>query len=288
MIVVRLIGGLGNQMFQYGIGRHLSIINDTDLGLDISGFEYYKLHKYSLQHFDIKAQILNQPMSHQIYDPLRIKSKIKNIFSYEKKYRIVKELHFQFDPEYKKITDTTYLDGYWQCENYFVDIKQMILKEFSVKTELKAKNLEIANIISSNNDAIGLHVRRGDYVSNERTNKVHGVCDLNYYNRAITELLKTVDNPRFFVFSDDPTWVADNIKLKHETHYINHNDATTNYEDLRLMSLCNHNVIANSSFSWWGAWLNPNPNKKVICPKNWFAEDNSRARDICPNDWIKL
>ena len=133
--------------------------------------------------------------------------------------------------------------------------------------------------------SISLHIRRGDYVSNI----AHGTCDLSYYRKAVEYFINLYGkNLEIFAFSDDPSWVKNNLKLPVNINFITHNYSDNNYEDLRLMSCCNHNIIANSSFSWWGAWLNTNPNKIVIAPKLWYANQKIENRDITPKDWLRI
>ena len=139
----------------------------------------------------------------------------------------------------------------------------------------------------SQTNSVSLHIRRGDYVSNQKTNQTHGTCDLDYYQRCITEIEKEVENPYFFVFSDEIEWVKENLKINHPAEYVDQNTGDKSYEDMRLMSQCKHNVIANSSFSWWGAWLNSYPDKIVFAPKRWFASDKHNTKDLIPEGWKK-
>lgn len=143
------------------------------------------------------------------------------------------------------------------------------------------------DIIKSCN-AVSLHIRRGDYISNATTNTIHGTCNLDYYKRAVEYIKKNSVSPIFFIFSDDIDWVKDNLHLNEKHYYIDWNNADTNYEDMRLMSLCKHNVIANSSFSWWGAWLNNNPKKIVIAPQKWFNDSKLNTFDVIPEKRIKI
>lgn len=279
MITVKLIGGLGNQMFQYALGRHLSIKNNCDLYMDINEFETYKLHKYSLQHFQIKENFL------------KLEDVPKKSFFDRFKFLntgVTQERKFNFS---KNILDTkapNYLEGYWQSELYFNEIRETLLKDFEVEKPLTGKNLEVFEEIKDV-ESISLHIRRGDYVSNQQTNSFHGTCSLNYYKRALDYISdKKPDNLNIFAFSDDPQWVKENLKTEIPIRFVDHNDADTNFEDLRLMSLCKNNIIANSSFSWWGAWLNQNSEKIVIAPQRWFNNDKVDTSDVVPNSWIKI
>ena len=135
---------------------------------------------------------------------------------------------------------------------------------------------------------MSLHVRRTDYVQNALTNKIHGVCDQDYYASCVRYIGDQVSNPHFFIFSDEPQWAKDNLMFDFPMTVVDCNDASRNYEDLRLMSTCKHNIIANSSFSWWGAWLNSNPNKIICAPKQWFTDSTRNTKDLIPSNWIRL
>ena len=136
-------------------------------------------------------------------------------------------------------------------------------------------------------NSIAIHVRRGDYVSVESVAQTHGVCSLNYYRRAIDFVTHKVENPQFFIFSDDPEWVSEHLSTGYPTSYVIHNGPEEAFQDLRLMSLCQHQIIANSSFSWWGAWLNKNAEKIVIAPRRWFL-DKRNTSDMCPENWNRI
>jgi hypothetical protein len=269
MIIVRLIGGLGNQFFQYALGRHLAERHKTTLKVDISPFEEYKLHKYSLWAFNIQENFASAE------DIKAVTSK--------------KERHFHFDSDVLELCDNVYLQGYWQSEQYFKDIPELICQEFSVKTTLAGRDKELARLIGSC-EAVCVHIRRGDYVPKTYSDQIFDACELGYYLESIKTILSQVRDPHFFIFSDDPEWARDNLKLSYPTILVDHNNASKNYEDLRLMGLCKHNIIANSSFSWWGAWLNPNPHKKVCAPKMWFNNNvrNLDSKDIIPSSWIQI
>jgi hypothetical protein len=184
----------------------------------------------------------------------------------------------------------TYFNGYWQNERYFKVIEDIIRKELMFSQVPSGKNASEVNIINSTHNTVSLHVRRGDYVSEVSANKTHGICGLEYYYKALDLLKYRLGDLNLYIFSDDINWAKGNIDFLGNKVFVDWNDDNTNYEDLRLMSLCKHNIIANSSFSWWGAWLNLNPNKIVIAPKKWFADPikNEEARDIVPDSWIKL
>lgn len=159
-----------------------------------------------------------------------------------------------------------------------------------IKIEPSAINLQILKEIKTNNQSVSLHIRRGNYVNVESVNKVHGTTKLNYYYEAIKAIAKICEQPVFYIFSDDINWAKENLKLSYKHVYIDHNSAKKDYEDLRLMSACKHNILANSTFSWWGAWLNVNKEKIIIAPREWFAdpEKNKESESIIPKTWVRL
>lgn len=287
MIIVRISGGLGNQMFQYALGRHLSHIHGTLLKFDISGFKSGNLRRYALGCFKIDAEIA----SSQEVDILTASQPgiVDRLFHNKPKpakSHIVEGKSFQFKPNILKTPDNIYLDGYWQSEKYFKGITEIIRKEVSIKTEQTGRNREVADLISSVN-AVSLHIRRGDYVSNPKTQQSHGNCSVDYYLRCIDELTQMIKEPHFFIFSDEPQWARENLKLDYPVTVLDHNGEDQAYEDLRLMTQCKSHIVANSSFSWWGAWLNPNKNKIVFAPKQWFAHKKWSDRDVVPDGWIR-
>ena len=269
MIVAKIEGGLGNQLFQYAFARHMSIIHNTELKLDISVYDEYKIHKYGLLNFNI----------------------IENFFSDDEMSRLlyVKERNFHFDSDFRNITNNSYLNGYWQSEKYFQDISGILRKEFLLKPPMSDKDRIFSELISTSN-SVSIHIRRGDYLPGTYNDQVSDCLSLGYYKNAVDMLKGKVINPIFFVFSDDMDWVEKNLKIEQQVFFVHHNSSDTNYQDLRLMSLCKHNIIANSSFSWWAAWLNSNPTKEICSPSNWFNENarNLDSKDIVPKKWTSI
>jgi len=271
MVIVRLIGGLGNQLFQYAMARRISIINNEPIKLDIFPFQQYKLRNYSLMHFNIVESFATI-------------EEIQAIFAAG---RVIRESYFHFDPQILKAPGNIYLDGYWQTEKYFKDIQATIREEFLIKTPSEQIDLAAAYKIMGCN-SISLHIRRADYVTNPDANKVHGCCSMEYYRRAIIKMASVVNDPHFFIFSDDIKWSQANVTIDYPTTFVSQNGPDKNYEDLRLMSLCKHHIIANSSFSWWGAWLSTNKNKIVIAPNRWFQVTDIDTKDIIPENWFVI
>jgi hypothetical protein len=292
MIIMQLVGGLGNQLFQYALGRTLSISHNVPLGLDCSAYEADTLRTYRLGYFDIKAREID----HESLDCLLrrgAKGKWACILSLLLKrlpisqHREFYEQQHNFDPRVFNMGGNLYLRGYWQTEKYFRGIASILREEIIVKSPPNAENRAVSEQINQTN-SVSLHVRRGDYVANPHTQSYHGVCSLEYYQAAIETLLNHIHNPHFFIFSDDMQWVSKYLHLTHPTTYVAHNGAAEDYEDLRLMSQCKYHIIANSSFSWWGAWLSTWPDKMVIAPNRWFENSTRNTQDVLPKSWIRL
>ena len=291
MIIVKLKGGLGNQLFQYAVGRHLAEIHKTVLKIDISFFETYELHTYSIWPFNIQENFASPEEiaaltvrrkgipGRVIRRILRKPPKLAPTYIREKKL-------FHFDPDILNLPDGIYLDGSWQSEKYFTDIAGIIRREFVVKSPQAEKDRELADQMASC-ESVCLHIRRGSYLL-PPYNSVHGTCSVDYYFRCVESLTQTIKHPHFFIFSDEPEWAHNNLRISYPTTLVDHNGADKDYEDLRLMSQCKHHIIANSTFSWWGAWLNQHPNKIVLAPKRWFKSDDYDPKDLIPDRWIKI
>lgn len=298
-IIIRLSGGLGNQMFQYALGRNLAEKNNAALILDISSFETdssdTKRH-FSLDSFNISAkkatiidiQSVGIPNTSNKSLSGKIGRRFFRTIEYFRPLRekiFVIEPYFAFCPDILEVRSSCYLSGVWQSEKYFKDIEGLIRKEFTLRNK---PSIETGNWMEkvSGCNSVSLHIRRGDYVNIPKTNQFHGVCSLEYYDEAMALITQKIANPVFFVFSDDIGWVKENLKTSRSMFYVSDN-AVPDYEELIIMSKCKHHIIANSSFSWWGAWLNENPGKIVIAPERWFAGDTD-TKDLIPASWIRL
>jgi hypothetical protein len=289
MVIVRLIGGLGNQLFQYALGRHIAEIHKTILKIDISAFETYKLHKYTLWPFNIRENFATPEEVKALTERRqgafeRLMARIVRRPPRPAPTYIQERELFCFDPDILNLPDGVYLEGSWQNDKYFKDIEEVIRREFTVKTPQEGRNLELAGQIGEC-DSVSLHIRRGTYLKPPYS-EVHGTMKLEYYLRCVESLTQRVEEPHFFIFSDDSEWARDNLRLSYPATLVDHNDDKKDYEDLRLMSQCKHNIIANSTFSWWGAWLNRNPEKLVFAPKRWLRSDAYNTKDLMPNEWI--
>jgi hypothetical protein len=295
MITVKLMGGLGNQMFQYALGRQLATLRQTNLCLDLSSYvdlvpgdtpRHYEMDIFNIQasldgsYHPYRGQNSTKPFGKQLGAALAA-------LGGKKRQPLVREHGFPFQSQVLDAPDGSYLIGYWHTEKYFKDIRNQLVKDFSIKKPPNKANRDMAAKIAKV-PAVSLHVRRGDYITNANANRFHGLAPMDYYNAAVKLMAEKVKDPHFFVFSDDPKWTQENIKIGKHTTYVTHNDANTGYEDMRLMTGCRHHIIANSSFSWWGAWLNPRADKVVIAPERWFADPDTDTRDIYAEGWLKL
>jgi len=288
MVIAKIIGGLGNQMFQYAAGRSLALANGCRLKLDISGFDTYAIHNgYELGLFNIKAEIASAEEVARIVgrSPRLARFLRKRAGLGKKSYYL--ERNFSFDPWFFNRTPPVYLDGYWQSWKYFEPCASQIREELTFSRPLVGKNAVAAKRIAEVN-AVSIHVRRGDYVANRATNTVHGFVGVDYYKEAIRRIYDTVSVPLFFVFSDDLAWARGNLGFGDDAIFIDHNTGASSYEDMRLMSLCRHHIIANSSFSWWAAWLGHHAGKLVFYPGDWFATDDKDISSLCPPEWIRV
>lgn len=285
MIYSRIRGGLGNQLFQYCMARSLADRLNTSLGLDIRDFNEDSPYSMALKNFNIRANF-NPPgiIKHKTNGYFKY---LLDIISGNHKY-VYKEPYLHFDKNVISRPNNSYYKGYWQSEKYFKDNKENILNDLRIIRNQSIQNKKISAKIA-NTVSVSLHIRRGDYISNSEYNASHGTCSLTYYENAVSYLVKNIGkNFKIFAFSDDPAWVYSNLKLPVDIYFVNNNSPEQGYEDLRLMSECNHNIIANSSFSWWGAWLNTYNKKTVIAPSNWYANQYIKNNDIIPPDWIKI
>lgn len=291
VVVSHILGGLGNQMFQYAAGRALSLARGAPLLLDVQDFDGYGVH----QGFEL-ARVFSTAMplvdAQQLRGLLgcqssRLMRRIVGLpaFSVLRARAYVLEPHFHYWAGFKQTSVPCYLQGYWQSERYFSDVAQTIRNDFEFRSPLVGKNLDLAHELKGVN-AVSVHVRRGDYVSNAKALATHGLCSLEYYVKAIEYINNHVDMPIFFIFSDDLEWVKDNLVVNHAVRYVDNNHGAESYNDMRLMSMCRHHIIANSSFSWWGAWLNPDPQKIVVAPRRWFMNQNN-VSDLLPATWVR-
>lgn len=279
-------------MFQYALGRHLAEIHKTQLKLDISAYDYNGPLEYFLGTFNTIQNFASEEevKKFKYLEQSNFQKGLYNLFHSHSKMpkTFIRWNKSSFNPAILNLPDNVYLEGYWNSEKYFIGIADIIRREFTVKIPASDRNKELAEMISST-QSVSTHIRRGDYILDEQANKTHGMCGLDYYRRCIEYLADSVREPHFFVFSDDPHWCHNNLRLPYPITFVSYNDMEHSYEDLRLMSQCKHNIIANSTFSWWGAWLNPNKDKLVLAPQKWFNDGKKKkhSSDIVPLQWIR-
>lgn len=298
MIILRLDGGLGNQMFQYAAARRLSEKHLTTLKLDITSFQTQTQRQYKLRYFNIWEHLATdqeitaltskstaqERLAIKIFRKLGFKQLTEGFYH---KGAVFKEKNFCFDPELLNAPSHIYVQGWWQSEKYFSDITNVLRQEYTLRYSQSLVFQQISELIS-NTFSVSLHVRRGDYVKSQETNLFHGTCNLDYYKRAIEYICEHVSQPYFFIFSDDPIWVAENLNINFPTYLVSQDNSLHDYEELDIMRQCKHHIIANSSFSWWAAWLNCKSDKIVVAPKRWFTSDEHDTKDLIPATWIML
>jgi len=299
MIVVRLMGGLGNQMFQYAAGLRLAYRHQAELKLDLSFLMDRSPRKnFAQRNFDLV--VFNLPIltaspgeisQFRRLRPSGSRNFLRHVANKLTGRHYYIEHHLVFDPSVLELPDETYLEGYFQNESYFSDIADMVRERFRLapdESKLPAATRNVADQIRTS-DAVCLHVRRTDYVTNHFTSGYHGVCSLGYYERGIAKLRSLGISGKIFVFSDDEGWCRENFRDTSQFHIVGNEHAGLRASThLWLMALCRHFLIANSSFSWWAAWLSDNPSKIVVRPSQWFQAQDLKDIDICPPDWIKV
>jgi hypothetical protein len=298
MVIVRLMGGLGNQMFQYAAGRRLSLVRATELKLDLAFLldrrprENFVFRDYNLGIFNVKENFAS-PQETAPHTGNYANAFRRLVFKAQKaagvKHRpYLRERYFHFDADLLNAPGNIYLDGYWQSEKYFQDVADVIRKDFAFKTPLLSSGSDISEIASQiqASGSVCLHVRRGDFVENPVTAQFHGFVGMGYINRAVATVAAKINQPRFFVFSDDIEWCRANIRLDYPTTVVGQADRGREFgNDFRLMTLCRHFIISNSAFGWWAAWLGGHPGKIVVAPEQWFASSPHSTRDLFPASW---
>jgi hypothetical protein len=298
MIYVQLRGGLGNQMFQYAYGRARALELGTDLALDT--FSYTRQsgddtpRAYELHHYPIQATLASFSDVARYYTrPLIFWRKIKN--------RILPDSTYTFQTRECLVKDGSWLQGYWQSEKYFSSIRPTLIKEFTLQIPLSSKanhwKEHIQNAIFKGT-ALSVHVRRGDYVTLASASSHHGALHLSYYSKAFETFYSTHTklSPNkqvtVYLFGDDATWLQNDFlplvsQYFGKTVHIISDGKLTNVEELYLQTLCTHHIIANSSFSWWGAWLSTQDGV-TIAPQQWLKNPSINTKDICPESWMRV
>lgn len=293
MIIIKLQGGLGNQMFQFAFASILAEKNKAKVVIDGSVFARvektpgFTPRKFELAIFDIQYDWVSESDVISFNHLSKINKLKKKIgLNYP---RIYIEPSFGFQSDALSIKSPVYLKGYFQSYKYLVGYEDFVRRLFSFPIEiLDVINKESLNIIKNSN-SIAIHIRRGDYVEDPLTKQFHGICSLDYYLEALKLVASKNKDFTLVFFSDDSDWVKEQFNdLPYSKIVVEHNKGEDSWKDMLLMSCCNHNIIANSSFSWWSAWLNENPEKMVIAPKKWFQLKEVDINSIIPKGWITI
>jgi hypothetical protein len=299
LVVIKIMGGLGNQLFQYAMGRQLALRRGVPARLDITFFNdkspaTHTLRPYELGIFsNLAIQSLNAAESQQLARteqlPYRLYNKVRRMLRLSPAFLYLGEgEYFRPNPLVLEGGPPAHLlqvEGYWQNEAYFTDVAVTLRQELAFPIFTDSRNQAVAEQLrTSMQPTVSVHVRRGDYAQYP----AFGMCSVDYYERALTYMQQQVAKPAFFVFSDDIAWARENLPLPADTTYIDWNKGTDSYRDMHLMSLCQNHIIANSSFSWWGAWLNPRPTKLVVAPQVWMANPRIMTELVVPAAWICL
>lgn len=291
-IVVRQISGLGNQMFQYAAGRFYAKRYGAKMSMVVDPAQNAMSHGYPrpflLSHFSITAPTKElSSWDRMILMPSRWMKPASIAFKRSLGIQVVTEkieqrYTFMPDLDLQKHAQTVYLVGYWQAHRLADEIADELRMEFCFKEPAQGKNLEILDQIRRSKNPVSLHVRRGDYTLAAEGNIA---LPINYYSDAISNLRERLEDPTFFIFSDDIAFTKEHLPRDLRAIFVDHNDASSSHEDLRLMSSCHHHIIANSTFSWWGAWLNKRADKMVFAPKHWHLKRESYYPDLLPSTW---
>ncbi|WP_276133808.1 alpha-1,2-fucosyltransferase [Polluticoccus soli] len=293
MIIVKLQGGLGNQMFQYAIGKSLakhlgtSFKLDVEFLLDRTPRENFVFRDYDLDIFSLQAPVATkaETLKFKKTPGNKLETAVTLLRNKLSPVRYFYEPHFHFVPQVFELPRNSYLDGYWQTPRYFESIEQEIRNDFGFKDQIIDTSKELRESILNTN-SVCINVRRADFL----TNDFHGVCDMRYFEPGIEIVTSKVKDPHFFIFSDDPQWCLENFKLKYPVTFVGHEHKGNKFANyLQLMTQCKHYIIPNSSFAWWAVWLNNNKNDKiVVAPKTWFADVNWDPKDLIPQNWIRV
>lgn len=290
MVVILLNGGLGNQMFQYSLYRKLQSIGKNveidDNKMRSEGNEHNGIEL--ARAFGLKYRRASLLTVHSFNSKYSFRGAIrqaKKLLGIKLAPRGYKEDRLVFNQDIYEMNDV-YLWGYWQSWKYFYDIRDDLLREFSFRYTENERNDSLSAEIQQQ-VSVSIHVRRGDYLRSDYAKKFGGICTIEYYKRAVEYIEKAIGKCRFYIFTDDPEWTSDNMNFIMDYRLIDWNRGNESYMDMFFMSKCSHNIIANSSFSWWGAWLNCHSDKIVIAPSRW-SDDAGDFIDTVPDEWVRL
>lgn len=286
-MIVRITGGIGNQMFQYALKKSMDYKGEKSY-LDLRFYDRKQVHNgYELERvFGMKDELY----SGKLKAPSEKYNLLCKVF-YKLGKRMLKTPHslteilIDYYSDWKKLSGKNFfLDGYWQSEDYFADCQKEIRECFVFPAFTEQRNIDLIKMISGK-ETVAIHVRRGDFLG---TSKFECLGTTDYYQKSVVYILNKVKNPLFIVLSDDISWCKSNLELDETTLYVDWNSGNKSFRDMQIMSVCKHNIIANSSFSWWGAWLNGNPKKIVVAPDHFYKGHERDESHLIPKDWVKI
>jgi hypothetical protein len=288
MVIVKIKHGLGNQLFQYATGRSLARHLGTELVLDISAYPPQSFRQYGLGDFMVAPRILGPRARYGIkkfrrkwLTPVRAVAQAAGII------RIMADGHRGFDPTFHRRARIVYLDGFWQSERYFAADRELLLAELTLRAPASPAISPLLARVRAET-SVCVHVRRGDYVSAPDGEQHWAICDLAYYQAAMAHIGERTVNARFYFFSDDPAWVQSHFGSSANCVIVSGQMAQSDLDDFRLMMNCRHFIIANSTFSWWAAWLGRAADKIVVAPRQWYRSGKFMDKDLVPERWVRL
>lgn len=292
MIITNVLGGLGNQMFQFAAGLGVSLRTGNRLLVDISGFRGYSRRNYGLDRDFFGIPTVASPIDVRRVLGIGGVAPVRRILSGRwaralRPQSLVIEPSLSYCQELLSVQGPAYLQGYWQSAAYFADCTSAVRSAFSFRNQPLGTAAEWAATIRDT-VSVSVHVRRGDYVSSANANAFHGTLPLSYYERATTLIQSLHSDVRFFVFSDDLDWARAHLSFIHDAYFVDGRKGATAHRDLQLMTLCQHSIIANSSLSWWGAWLGRKSHQTIIAPRQWFRNSSIEGTGRIPDEWTLL
>ena len=288
-VIVKIQGGMGNQLFQYATAKALALRLGVELVLDLNWYiEKNNSHcKFVLDRFNLedktftssdKLPVIIRKVFYKIAEKL---SPLGGTLP------VLKDVDFKFNSNLLNLQHPVFLDGYWQNELYFREYRQELINIFDIKSEINIETKQLLETITDSN-SICIHIRRGDYITNTKAANINGICSKDYYYQAINILTKNIDSPICYIFSDEPQWAKVNLEFEYQSVFVDINSKDNPELDFLLMRSCKYFIIANSTFSWWAAWLASFKEKKVIAPKTWFLNDILNKNMKLPENWIRI
>ena len=290
MIVVRLMGGLGNQMFQYAAARRLALASGSSLVVDLGWFahearRYRTPREFELGRFGLRARwVTLPPRTVEAWE----RGEAARLGLRRRRLSVLRDegAATRVDQRVLAAPDDVLLAGYWQSERYFMEVSDVIRADFSFRGTPPAPYAELLRVARAPT-SVGVHVRRGDYVDDPVANAFHGTLDARYYREAVERIAERSGDIHVLLVSDDPEWAAGHLHFDHQVTNVSAagGDAV---DELRVLAACTHHVIANSSFSWWGAWLAEREGQIVVAPRRWFRDAAIDTSELLPLRWIRL